>query len=91
MLFEGLSSIKGISKFRRRIIVVLDVCKTQVSPAQASAQGTCLGLSKVPSPTEAAAGLGDVCSAEEALKSSKEFQGNTALLLPVPNASRRLL
>lgn len=91
VLFEGLSSSKGIPSFRRRIIVVPDVCRTQVFPSHASAQGKRLGLSKVPSPTGVAAGLGGLCSAEEALKPNKGFRWKMALLLPVPNASRRLL
>lgn len=81
MLFEGLSSSKGRSGFRRRVIVVPDVCKSQVSPCHASAQGMCPGLSKVSSLTGIAAGLGGLCSAEEALISKKEFQGKIALLL----------
>lgn len=74
MLFEGLSSSKGISNFSRRVIIVPDVCKTQVYPHHASAWGMCLGLSKVTSPTGVAAGLGGLCSAEEKTNQTRNFR-----------------
>lgn len=56
------------------MIIVPDVFKTQVSPCHASAQGTCLGLIKVPSPTRVAAGLGGLCSAEEETIQTRNFR-----------------